>query len=184
MMRKPVVTIVLSLIAVLGISVGSMAPGSAETATPSPSASAEVPWPDESKPIMTYCSQDLYACDGYQPLSDEQYLPPRAPGFKNFQGYYHNDLAGLYRFASYAIAIKRDASGQATSVVACKDIAASDCTGDEISYTADLPMCSTNITIDCMRDITVTDADNKPLPFTIEGEFPVGNPQTLLEVLR
>ena len=164
----------------MGITFGAISPGIAETTTAAPSATAspEVPWPDESKPIQTYCQPDMFSCEGYQPLSDEQYLPLWSPGYKNYQGFYHNDLAGLYRFGSYAIAIKRDASGQATSVVACKDIAASDCVGNEIHFAANLPMCSGDIVIDCMRDIVIADASNKPLAYTVEGEFPTGNPQS------
>lgn len=179
MMRRPNVTIALSLAVALGISLGSITSGSAETVAPSPSSSAspEFVWPDESKPIQSYCQPEMFACEGYQPLSDEQYLPPWTPGFRNYQGYYHNDLAGLYRFSSYALAISRDSSGQATSVIGCKDIAASDCRGNEISIAAVLPMCSAAVAIDCLRDITITDANNKALTYTVEGQFPLGNPQ-------
>lgn len=133
--------------------------------------------PDETKPIMQYCQPDIFACEGFVPASDEQYLPPWSPGFRNYQGYYHNDLTGLTRFGSWALAITRDASGQATKVVACTDIGSADCEANEIGYSADLQMCSTEILIDCFKDFTVTDADNKPLAFTVEGEFPKGNPQ-------
>ena len=135
--------------------------------------------PDETKPIMTYCTPDGYACNGYVPASPEQYLPPWAPGFKNYQGFYHNDLASIYRFPSYALSLKRaggDITGQATSAILCKDIAASDCNGDEINYVANLPMCASDVTIDCMRDIAVTDGNNKPLAFTVDGEFPKNTP--------
>ena len=132
---------------------------------------------DESKPIMTYCDSALYACEGYQALSDEQYLPPWAPAFKNVQGFYHNDLAGLYRFPSYAVAVTRDSSGNGTAVVACKDIASAECTGTEVHFRSDLPICSTQITIDCMRDITVADSTGKSLSYSVIGEFPTGNPQ-------
>ena len=148
----------------------------AETPTPSPSPMQD--WvPDESKPIMSYCQKDLYACDGYVAASDEQYLPPWVPGFKNYQGYYHNDLAGLYRMTSYAIAITRDGSGNATSVVACSDITASNCTGTRIMVRAVMPPCSDAVTIDCFKDFVVKDADGKNLDYTVEGPFPVGNPQ-------
>ena len=133
--------------------------------------------PDESLPIMTYCQADMFACAGYQPPSAEQFLPPWAPGFKNYQGYYHNDLIGLTRYSSYLLAITRDANEQATSVVACTDVASSDCKGTELNFAADLPMCAADVAMDCLRDITITDADNKPLSFTVEGEFPKANPQ-------
>ena len=135
--------------------------------------------PDETKPIMTYCQQDLYACDGYIPKSPEQYLPPWPPGFRNVQGYYHNDLASIYRFPSYALSLKRinqDYSGQATDASLCNDIAASDCNGDEINYVASLPVCAVDINIDCIRDFLVKDANNQNLAFTVEGEFPKGTP--------
>ncbi len=154
----------------------SIVPGNADSTIP---ANQQPPanGPDESIPIAAYCQPDMYACEGYKPLADEQFLPPWAPGFKNFQGYYHNDLTGLTRFPSYAIAIDRDSSGQATSVVACKDVSDSSCKGAEFGFSADLQMCSAEIGIDCMSDITVTDAENKPLAFTVEGQFPIGNPQ-------
>jgi hypothetical protein len=102
---------------------------------------------------------------------------PWVPGYPNYQGYYHNDLDGLYRFTSYAIAINRDSVGNATSVVQCNDIAASDCTGAEIAYRAVLPICNSSISIDCFKDFVVTDADGKRLDYTVDGQFPLGNPQ-------
>ena len=131
----------------------------AETPTPTPSPSPTQEWvPDETKPIMSYCQKDMYACDGYVAASDEQYLPPWVPGFKNYQGYYHNDLAGLYRMTSYAIAITRDGSGNATSVVACSDITASNCTGTRIMVRAVMPPCSDAVTIDCFKDFVVKES--------------------------
>lgn len=167
----------LSLTIIANFSIGLVAPGNAESFKTTQSASVESSGPDETKPIMTYCGPDLYACDGYKALSDEQYLPPWTPGFRNYQGFYHNDLASVYRFPSYAIAINRDSSGQATALVACKDIAASDCKGTEVNFSADLPMCGGDVTIDCMRDITITDSENKPLSYDVVGQFPVGGPQ-------
>ena len=177
MIRRALLGIAISLAIIANFSIGLVAPGNADTAKPSPSASPEFSGPDETKPIMTYCQPDLYACEGYKALADEQYLPPWAPGFRNFQGFYHNDLASIYRFPSHAIAISRDASGQATTVIACTDIAANDCKGSEINYSADLPMCESGVTIDCMRDFSVTDAENKPLSFNVVGQFPIGGPQ-------
>jgi hypothetical protein len=133
--------------------------------------------PDPSVPIMQYCQPDRYTCAGYVPEADEQYLIPWVPGFPNYQGFYHNDLDGVYRFTSYAIAIKRDADGNATSVVTCKDIASSDCAGTQIAYRAVLPMCDSSISIDCLKDFIVKDAGGKPLNYTVEGQFPLGNPQ-------
>ena len=169
----------LVLITAIVFSSLSISPGNAEDVAPNPTATQGAPMngPDESQPIMNYCQPDVYACAGYVPASPEQFLPPWAPGFRNYQGYYHNDLTGLTRFPSYAIAITRDETGQATKVIACKDIAASECTGSDINYSADLPICSAEVMIDCFRDITITDADNKPLAYTVEGEFPKGNPQ-------
>ena len=69
---------------------------------------------DQSLPIERYCDSSLFACNGYQAITDEQYLPPWSPSFKNVQGYYRNDLASLYRFPSYAIAITRDSAGNGT----------------------------------------------------------------------
>ena len=133
--------------------------------------------PDPNVPIMQYCQPDRYACAGYVPETDEQYLIPWVPGFPNYQGYYHNDLDGIYRFISYAIAIKRDTSGNATSVVTCTDIASSDCTGTQIAYRAVLPICDSAISIDCFKDFVVKDASGKPLNYTVDGQFPLGNPQ-------
>ena len=127
--------------------------------------------------IDSYCDATLYACNGYQPLSDEQFLPPWAPAFNNVQGFYHNDLAGLYRFPSYAVAINRDNTGNATSVIACSDIASSSCVGTDVHFRSDLSMCSEQVTIDCLRDIAIGDANNKRLAFSIIGQFPLGNPQ-------
>ena len=132
---------------------------------------------DESKPLALYCDSALYACAGYTAASDEQYLPPWAPAFKNVQGYYHNDLAGIYRFPSYAVAVTRDNAGNGTAVVACTDIASANCVGTDIYFRADLPICSPQVTIDCMRDVVVSDAQGKSLDVTIVGEFPTGNPQ-------
>lgn len=132
---------------------------------------------DETKPIALYCDSTLYACNGYGAPSDEQYLPPWAPAFKNVQGYYHNDLAGLYRFPSYAVAITRDSAGNGTRVVACTDISSAECIGDDVHFRADLPMCSNSVTVDCMRDVVITDASGKILDFSVVGEFPSGNPQ-------
>ena len=132
---------------------------------------------DQSLPIERYCDSSLFACNGYQAVADEQYLPPWAPSFKNVQGYYRNDLASLYRFPSYAIAITRDSAGNGTSVVACTDIASADCVGTDIHFRADLPLCSDSVVIDCMRDITFRDGENKLLEFSILGQFPLGNPQ-------
>ncbi|MFM6840933.1 MAG: hypothetical protein ACKOVI_00700 [Candidatus Planktophila sp.] len=151
-----------------------IAPGTADTQQ---NPTTQNNWLDESKPIMTYCQPDMYACAGYQPLSDEQYLPPWAPGYRNIQGYYHNDLTGITRMPSYALAVTRDSSGQATKVISCTDVLDSKCAGSEFTFSADLQMCSGEIAIDCIRDITITDANNKPLAFTVEGEFPKGNPQ-------
>ena len=133
--------------------------------------------PDPNVPIMQYCQPDRYACAGYVPEVDEQYLIPWVPGFPNYQGYYHNDLDGIYRFPSYAIAIKRDTTGNATSVVTCTDIASSDCTGTQIAYRAILPMCDSSISIDCFKDFKVMDAGGKLLNYTVDGQFPLGNPQ-------
>lgn len=132
---------------------------------------------DESKPVAIYCDSTLYACNGYTPPSDEQYLPPWTPAFKNVQGYYHNDLAGLHRFPSYAIAITRDSSGNATSVVACKSITDSSCTGTDLHFRADLALCTSTLTIDCISDIKILDKNNKILKYEVIGEFPLGNPQ-------
>jgi len=132
---------------------------------------------DESKPLALYCDSALYACDGYTAQSEEQYLPPWAPAFKNVQGYYHNDLAGLYRFPSYAVAVTRDNSGNGTKVIACTDIASADCTGTDLYFRADLPICSNQVTVDCMRDFVVSNAQGKSLEAQIVGEFPLGNPQ-------
>ena len=132
---------------------------------------------DQSLPIERYCDSSLYACNGYQAITDEQYLPPWSPSFKNVQGYYRNDLASLYRFPSYAIAITRDSAGNGTSVIACSDIASSDCAGSEIHFRADLPLCSDSVIVDCMRNLTFSDSGNKPLDFSIIGQFPAGNPQ-------
>jgi len=134
--------------------------------------------PDESKPIMSYCTPDMFACEGYVAASPEQYMPPWVPGFRNYQGFYHNDLSGIYRFPSYVLSIKRDGTGQATSVINCKDIAASDCNGDTVSYVANLPMCGAGVDIDCVRDLVATDSSGKRLDIVIEGEFPKGNPST------
>jgi hypothetical protein len=130
--------------------------------------------PDPNVPIMQYCQPDRYACAGYVPETDEQYLIPWVPGFPNYQGYYHNDLDGIYRFTSYAIAIKRDAAGNATSVVTCTDIGSSDCTGTQVAYRAVIPMCDSSISIDCFKDFRVTDSSGKPLSYTVEGQFPQG----------
>ena len=132
---------------------------------------------DQSKPVSTWCTPVLFACDGYVPLSDEQYLPPWTPAYKNVQGYYHNDLNGIYGMPSYAIAITRNDQGDATSVVGCTDIASPTCVGTEVRFRANLPICSSQISIDCMRDIVVLDKQGKSLPFSIVGEFPTGNPQ-------
>ena len=132
---------------------------------------------DQTKPVSLYCDATLYACNGYTPLADEQYLPPWTPAFKNVQGYYHNDLVGLYRFPSYAVAVTRDSSGNAKNVVACKNIADSNCIGSEIHFRSDLPMCTTSLTIDCISDINILDKNNKPLRYELIGEFPLGNPQ-------
>ena len=132
---------------------------------------------DQARPIMLYCDKALYACDGYQPVSDEQYLPPWAPAFKNVQGYYHNDLVGIYRFPSYAVAITRDSEGNGTSVVSCTDIGSAECRGTDVHFRADLPLCSIQTTIDCMREISILDAEGKALEYSIVGEFPTGNPQ-------
>ena len=143
--------------------------------TPMQSGSADIP--NLNVPIAQYCQPDRYACAGYVPEADEQYLIPWVPGYPNYQGYYHNDLEGVYRFTSYAIAINRDAAGNATSVLACKDIASSDCTGSQVAYRAVLPICDASISIDCFKDFVVTDADGKPLSYTVDGQFPLGNPQ-------
>jgi len=140
--------------------------------------------PDESIPIMKYCTPDIYACEGYVAAAPEQYMPPWVPGFRNYQGFYHNDLSGIYRFPSYAISIKRDATGQATSVTKCSDVSASDCNGDEVSYVANLPLCSVAIDMDCIRDLVATDSSGKRLDIVIEGEFPKGNPSAFLGSLN
>ena len=132
---------------------------------------------DQSKPVSTWCTPELFACDEYTARSDEQYLPPWTPAYKNVQGYYHNDLNGIYGMPSYAIAITRNDQGDATSVVGCTDIASPSCSGTEVRFRANLPMCSGQISIDCMRDIVVIDKQGKSLPFSMVGEFPTGNPQ-------
>ncbi|NDF03062.1 MAG: hypothetical protein EB067_06495 [Actinobacteria bacterium] len=163
-MKYRVSAALITITVLVGVALIPIQSGSAET-------------PDPNVPIMRYCQPDRYACAGYVPEADEQYLIPWVPGFPNYQGYYHNDLEGVYRFTSYAIAINRDAVGNATSVVACKDIASSDCTGTQIAYRAVLPMCDSSISIDCFKDFIVTDLDGKPLNYTVEGQFPLGNPQ-------
>jgi hypothetical protein len=132
---------------------------------------------DQTLPLALYCDSTLYACNGYQAATDEQYLPPWSPSFKNVQGYYRSDLASLYRFPSYAIAINRDNAGNGTSVVTCTDITSTNCVGTDFHFRADLPICSELEVIDCMRDITFTDSGSKRLDFTVLGQFPLGNPQ-------
>ena len=163
-MKNRVSAALITITALVGIALIPIQSGSAVT-------------PDPNVPIMQYCQPDRYACAGYVPEADEQYLIPWVPGFPNYQGYYHNDLDGIYRFPSYAIAIKRDTTGNATSVVTCTDIASSDCTGTQIAYRAVLPMCDSSISIDCFKDFKVMDAGGKPLSYTVEGQFPLGNPQ-------
>jgi hypothetical protein len=163
-MKNRVNAAVIAIAALIGFALIPIQSGYAET-------------PDPSVPIAQYCQPATYACAGYVQEADEQYLMPWVPGFPNYQGYYHNDLDGLYRFTSYAIAIKRDATGNATSVLTCKDIASSDCTGTQVAYRAVLPMCDSSISIDCFKDFVVTDEGGKPLDYTVEGQFPLGNPQ-------
>ena len=179
-MKKFQLSLICVIAALVALPLTAIPSSGADTQTPAATDPQMPQGPDESKPIMTYCQSDMYACDGYVAASDEQYLPPFAPGFRNYQGYYRNDLARLYRFGSFAINIVRDSSGQAKSVTACKDIAGPDCSGPEIIYSADLPMCTAGTTIDCLRDIVITDAENKPLSYTIDGEFPKGNPQNFI----
>lgn len=163
-MKNRVSAALITITALVGIALIPIQSGSAVT-------------PDPNVPIMQYCQPDRYACAGYVAEADEQYLIPWVPGFPNYQGYYHNDLDGVYRFTSYAIAIKRDAAGSATSVVTCKDISSSDCTGTQIAYRAVLPMCDSSTAIDCFKDFIVTDSSGKQLNYTVEGQFPLGNPQ-------
>lgn len=163
-MKNRVSAALITIASLVGIALVPIQNGSAAT-------------PDPNVPIMQYCQPDRYACAGYVPEADEQYLIPWVPGFPNYQGYYHNDLDGVYRFTSYAIAIKRDAAGNATSVVECKDIASSDCTGTQIAYRAVLPICDSANSIDCFKDFTVKDASGKSLNYTVEGQFPLGNSQ-------
>ena len=163
-MKNRVSTALITIAALVGIAV-----------IPIQSVSAETPSPNV--PIAQYCQPATYACAGYVAEADEQYLMPWVPGFPNYQGYYHNDLDGVYRFTSYAVAINRDTAGNATSVIMCKDIASSDCKGTQIAYRAVLPMCDSSISTDCFKDFVVTDAGGKPLNYTVEGQFPLGNPQ-------
>ena len=95
-MKNRVSAAVISIAALVGLVLIPIQSGNAVT-------------PDPNVPIMQYCQPDRYACAGYVPEADEQHLIPWVPGFPNYQGYYHNDLEGVYRFTSYAIAIKRDA---------------------------------------------------------------------------
>ena len=127
-MKNRISTALITITALVGIALVPIQSGSAVT-------------PDPNVPIMQYCQPDRYACAGYVAEADEQYLIPWVPGFPNYQGYYHNDLEGVYRFTSYAIAIKRDGAGNATSVVTCSDIASSECTGTQVAYRAVLPIC-------------------------------------------
>ncbi len=163
-MKNRISAALITITALVGIALVPIQSGSAVT-------------PDPNVPIMQYCQPDRYACAGYVAEADEQYLIPWVPGFPNYQGYYHNDLDGVYRFTSYAIAIKRDAAGSATSVVTCKDIASSDCTGTQVAYRAILPICDSSNSIDCFKDFIVKDASGKSLNYTVEGQFPLGNPQ-------
>lgn len=163
-MKNRVSAALTTVAALVGFAIIPIQSGNAET-------------PDPNVPIMQYCQPATYACAGYVAEADEQYLMPWVPGFPNYQGYYHNDLDGIYRFTSYAIAIKRDAVGNATSVVECKDITSSDCTGTQVAYRAVLPMCDSLISIDCFKDFIVKDADGKSLNYTVDGQFPLGNPQ-------
>ena len=163
-MRSRFSAALITIVALVGIVLIPIQSGSAAT-------------PDPNVPIAQYCQPDRYACEGYVPEADEQYLIPWVPGFPNYQGYYHNDLEGVYRFTSYAIAINRDAAGNATSVVTCKDISSSDCTGTQVAYRAVLPMCDSSISIDCFKDFAVKGEGGKPLDYTVEGQFPLRNPQ-------
>ena len=131
---------------------------------------------DYSKSPMFYCVERNNACDGYVPAAPEQYLPPWPPGYKNYQGYYHNDLAGLDRFASFLVTFERNSNNAATLVRLCNDVTSS-CLATEAHYSAVLPMCGAGVSIDCIRDIVVTDSENKSLPYTVVGQFPTGNPQ-------
>lgn len=177
-MKKKLISFTFALAAIVALPFASIPSSNADSPSPSPSASPTYQGPDESKPIMSYCDSMMFACDGYVAPSDEQYLPPWSPGFRNYQGIYHNDIASVYRFGSYAINIVRDGTGQATSVTSCKDIASAECAGNDVHFSADLPMCSASIAIDCLRDITITDADGKALAYTVEGEFPKNAPQS------
>lgn len=163
-MKNRVSSVLISIAALVGLVLIPIQSGNAVT-------------PDPNVPIMQYCQPDRYACAGYVPEADEQHLIPWVPGFPNYQGYYHNDLEGVYRFTSYAIAIKRDAAGNATSVVTCNDIASSECTGTQVAYRAVLPICDSSTSIDCFKDFKVMDAGGKSLEYTVEGQFPLGNPQ-------
>lgn len=163
-MRNRVSAALITITALVGIALIPIQSGSAVT-------------PDPNVPILQYCQPDRYACAGYVPEADEQYLIPWVPGYPNYQGYYHNDLEGVYRFTSYAIAVKRDSAGNAISVTTCNDIAASDCVGSQIAYRAVLPICDSSTSIDCFKDFAVKNADGKSLDYTVEGQFPLGNPQ-------
>ena len=142
------------------VTLGCVAPLTAQAVSDTPI--------DQSKPVATWCTPALFACDGYAALSDEQYLPPWTPAYKNVQGYYHNDLNGIYGMPSYAVAITRNEQGDATSVVGCTDIASPTCVGTEVRFRANLPICSSQISIDCMRDIVVIDKQGK---FVINPQF-------------
>ena len=163
-MKNRVSAVVITIAALVGIVLIPIQSGNAAT-------------PDPNVPILQYCQPDRYACAGYVPDADEQYLIPWVPGYPNYQGYYHNDLEGVYRFTSYAIAINRDAAGNATSVLTCKDIAAVECNGTQVTYRAVLPMCDSSISIDCFKDFVVKDAAGKSLDYSVDGQFPLGNPQ-------
>ena len=108
---------------------------------------------------------------------DEAFTAPEPPAKKNYQGLYHNDLAGLTRLTS-ALLNFQPTDKSPTKVTACTSLSDSSCSGSGVlKYEAVLPTCDSANPTNCISDIYATKADGTKVQGIIKGIFNKDNPQ-------
>jgi len=108
---------------------------------------------------------------------DEAFTAPEPPAMKNYQGLYHNDLAGLTRLTS-ALLNFQPTDKSPTTVTACKSLSDSACSGTGVTkYEAVLPTCDSVNPTNCLSDIYATKADGTKVQGIVKGIFNHDNPQ-------
>ncbi len=109
--------------------------------------------------------------------NDEAFTAPQPPAFADYQGIYHNDLAGLTRLTSVLLNFK-PTDNSPDSVVSCTSLNDAACPdAGVLHYKAVLPACDTANPTNCFSDVYATKADGTKVQGVIKGIFNHDNPQ-------